>query len=179
MELLSALLGVDTQPNEGRPLLLATLLNMCNMTAMYVLRPIRDNIAATGSLRSLSWLFTAGLIAMLVANATFSALVGGRSQRSFLPITYHCFSLSLVGFYAALRWLPGLSLWVGRAFYVWMGVFNLFMTSLFWAFVADAFTAEQSKVRRLIADSLNTHSLLLLRKRGCLASLRLEGPWDP
>jgi AAA family ATP:ADP antiporter len=34
---------------------------------------------------------------------------------------------------------------VGRAFYVWVSVFNLFVLTLFWAFMTDVFNPEQAK----------------------------------
>src|SRR5262249_30337596 len=35
--------------------------------------------------------------------------------------------------------------WIGRALYVWVSVFNLFNTAIFWAFMTDIFTVEQGK----------------------------------
>jgi ATP:ADP antiporter, AAA family len=52
----------------------------------YVIRPIRDEISAAGSLENLSWMFTAVLITMLIANALFSAIVTRMSRRKFIPI---------------------------------------------------------------------------------------------
>jgi AAA family ATP:ADP antiporter len=36
-------------------------------------------------------------------------------------------------------------IWIGRAFFVWTSVFNLFVVSIFWAFMADSFRSEQAK----------------------------------
>ena len=33
--------------------------------------------------------------------------------------------------------------WVARVFFVWLSVFNLFVVSVFWSFMADLFTPEQ------------------------------------
>jgi AAA family ATP:ADP antiporter len=35
--------------------------------------------------------------------------------------------------------------WAGRAFYVWGAIFNLFVVSVFWGFLADVFSSEQSR----------------------------------
>ena len=40
---------------------------------------------------------------------------------------------------------PAQKVWIGRAFYVWVSVFNLFVTAIFWAFMTDLFTVEQGK----------------------------------
>jgi AAA family ATP:ADP antiporter len=37
------------------------------------------------------------------------------------------------------------NIWLGRVFYVWTAVFNLFVPSVFWAFMTDIFTREQAK----------------------------------
>ena len=36
-------------------------------------------------------------------------------------------------------------MWTGRSFFVWTSVFNLFITSLFWCFMADVFRSAQAK----------------------------------
>ena len=36
-------------------------------------------------------------------------------------------------------------MWVGRAFYVWVSVFNLFVVTVFWAFMTDVFNSDQAK----------------------------------
>jgi AAA family ATP:ADP antiporter len=36
-------------------------------------------------------------------------------------------------------------IWVGRVFFVWLSVFNLFVVSVFWSFMADIFRSEQGK----------------------------------
>src|SRR5262249_57860301 len=35
--------------------------------------------------------------------------------------------------------------WLGRVFFVWTSVFNLFVTSVFWSFMADHFRSDQAK----------------------------------
>ena len=35
--------------------------------------------------------------------------------------------------------------WVSRVFLVWLSVFNLFVVSVFWSYLADLFTSEQGK----------------------------------
>ena len=36
-------------------------------------------------------------------------------------------------------------LWLGRTYFVWVSVFNLFVVSVFWSFMADVFTNVQGK----------------------------------
>ena len=138
--------AVDVRPNEVGALLLAGLFNFVILGSYYVIRPIRDDIGAAGGLEALPWMYSGTLVAMLVANTLFSAIVARMSRRRFLPIAYRFFSLNLILFYILMRTLsPAQNIWVGRAFFVWVSVFNLFVVSLFWAFMSDVFNSEQAK----------------------------------
>ena len=138
--------AVDVKPDELRALGLAFAFNFIVLGSYYVLRPIRDEIGAAGGLENLSWMFTATLVAMLVANTLFSALVARLSRRRFIPIAYRFFIANLIIFFLLMRTLPaGQQTWVGRAFYVWVSVFNLFVVTVFWAFMTDIFNTEQAK----------------------------------
>jgi AAA family ATP:ADP antiporter len=138
--------AVDVRPNEVRALLLACLFNFVILGSYYVIRPIRDDIAAAGGVENLSWMFTGTLVVTLLANAAFSAIVARMPRRRFLPIAYRFFIANLIIFYLLMRTLtPAQNVWVGRAFYVWVSVFNLFVVTLFWAFMTDLFNSEQGK----------------------------------
>jgi ATP:ADP antiporter, AAA family len=137
---------VDVRANELRALGLAFVFNFVVLGSYYVVRPIRDDIAATGGIETLPWMYTGTLVTMLVANALFSAIVARMSRRRFIPIAYRFFMANLVIFYVLMHILtPAQNVWVGRAFYVWVSVFNLFVVTLFWAFMTDVFNSEQAK----------------------------------
>jgi ATP:ADP antiporter, AAA family len=138
--------AVDVKPDELRALGLAFVFHFIVLSSYYVLRPIRDEIGAAGGLENLSWMFTATLVAMLIANTLFAAIVARLSRRRFIPIAYRFFILNLVIFFVLMRTLPAAKqMWVGRAFYVWISVFNLFVVTVFWAFMTDIFNTEQAK----------------------------------
>ena len=135
-----------TTAAEGRAVSLAFVFHFVVLASYYVLRPIRDEIGAAGGLESLSWLFTATLAAMLLANVLFGAVAARLPRRRFIPLAYRFFAATLAAFWLAMRSAsPEVALWVGRAFYVWVSVFNLFVVSVFWGFMADLFTSEQGK----------------------------------
>ena len=137
---------VDARPGEWKALWCAFAFHFLVLASYYVLRPIRDEIGAAGGLESLSWLFTATLVAMLAANVLFSAVAARLSRRRFIPLAYRFFIATLAAFFLLMQVEPAGSVsWVGRAFYVWVSVFNLFVVSVFWAFMADTFASDQGK----------------------------------
>ena len=138
--------AVDVRPNEVRALWLGFAFHLLILTGYYILRPIRDSIAASNRLETLPWMFTATLIAMLAANILFAAVVARMSRRRFIPLAYGFFIFNLALFFILMRTSPpDTQVWIGRALYVWVSVFNLFNTAIFWAFMTDVFTVEQGK----------------------------------
>jgi AAA family ATP:ADP antiporter len=138
--------AVDVKPNELRALWLGFAFHFIILTAYYIVRPIRDAIAASNKLETLPWMFTATLIVMLIANMIYAAIVARMERRTFIPVAYAFFILILLLFFVLMRTgSPEQQLWTGRAFYVWVSVFNLFNTAIFWAFMTDLFTVEQGK----------------------------------
>src|SRR5881394_1303166 len=137
---------VDVRPNELRALWLGFVFHFIILTAYYIVKPIRDSIAASNRLETLPWMFTATLIVMLIANTIFAAIVARMERRKFIPFAYAFFILVLILFFLLMRTgSPAQQVWTGRAFYVWVSVFNLFNTAIFWAFMTDLFTVEQGK----------------------------------
>lgn len=137
---------IDIKPEEVRAALWSCAYFFFILGAYFILRPIRDEAGVAGGIRNLPWLFTGTMIAMLVLNPPFAALVARLPRRKFVPIAYRFFALNLVAFYALFQYLPAEQhVWIGRAFYIWTSVFNLFVVSVFWGFMADAFSSEQGK----------------------------------
>jgi AAA family ATP:ADP antiporter len=136
---------VDVKPEEIRALWLSFVFFFVVLAGYYVIRPIRDNIGAS-SFENLWWMFTVVLLAMVVANALFSTIVARMSRRRFIPIAYRFFIVNLVIFFVLMRWMPpGKQPWIDGCFFVWVSVFNLFATAVFWSFMTDLFTTEQGK----------------------------------
>jgi ATP:ADP antiporter, AAA family len=137
---------VDVKPNEISALWLGFAFHFIILTGYYIVKPIRDSIAASNRLETLPWMFTATLVVMLIANAVFAAIVARMERRKFIPFAYAFFILILALFFVLMRaGSPAHQVWIGRALYVWVSVFNLFNTAIFWAFMTDLFTVEQGK----------------------------------
>ncbi len=145
---LAGVLGriVSIQPGEGRMVFWSWLYLFSVFSSYYIIRPIRDEAGVAGGVANLSWLFTGTLLVMIAVNPPFAALVKRLPRMTFIGITYRFFMLNLLVFLLLFRGgSPEAQIWIGRAFFIWASVFNLFVVSVFWAFMVDLFTSEQSK----------------------------------
>jgi ATP:ADP antiporter, AAA family len=137
---------VDVKAEEVRALFLGFVYYFLILSSYYVIRPIRDDFGAAGGVENLPWMFTGTLVVMLLANTLFATLVAKLSRRRFIPIAYRFFIVNLLVFFVLLTFIPKQNqIWVGRVFFVWTSVFNLFVLSVFWAFMVDVFNSDQGK----------------------------------
>jgi ATP:ADP antiporter, AAA family len=137
---------VDVRENEGVALVWSCAYFFFILSAYYILRPIRDEMGVAGGVENLAWLFTGTLVGMLLIHPLFAGLVARLPRRRFIPLTYRFFILNLVGFFAVFQLADAAQgVWVGRAFFIWVSIFNLFVVSVFWSFMADLYRPSQSK----------------------------------
>lgn len=124
------------------PLAWAFAYFFCLLCGYTILRPVRDEMAIEGGLAHLPWMMTATFITMLAATPVFGWLSGRYARYRLLLTVYGFFIVNLLAFYGLLtsHLAPE---WVARGFFVWLSVFNLFIVSVFWSFMADLFTPEQ------------------------------------
>ena len=150
---------------ELAPVLVAGLFFFCILTALQMLRPARDALGMERGIDSIRWLFVGTAVVTLLVNPVFGWLVSRFRRLHFISATYGFFALSLAGFWALLVFAPGaVGARSGQVFYVWFSVFNLFVTMVFWALLADRFSSAQGK--RLFA---------LIAVGGTLGAI--FGPW--
>lgn len=141
---LQRLTGV--RPQEARAVFWSMLYVVSLFLAYYVLRPIRDEMGVSSGVDNLPWLFTGTLIAMLVVSPLFAVAVRKLLRNQFIALTYHFFTANLVVFTLLLQFADAhWQVWIGRAFFIWVSVFNLFVVSVFWSFIVDIFDSEQGK----------------------------------
>ena len=137
---------IDVRPEEIPILGWCWLYIFSVLSSYYIIRPIRDQMGVAGGVNNLQWLFTASLVGMLLLNLPFAWLVGRLPRSRFIPVTYHFFVANILVFAAVLRWSdPASAVWIGRVFFVWVSVFNLFVVSVFWQMNVDLFSPEQGK----------------------------------
>src|SRR5262249_27104369 len=137
---------VEVKPEETAVVVWCWLYIFSVLSSYYIMRPIRDQAGVASGVNNLQWLFLGTLAGMLLLNVPFAYLVKKLPRSRFIPITYHFFAANIVLFAAALRWSdPGQTIWVGRVFFIWVSVFNLFVVSVFWQLNVDLFSSEQGK----------------------------------
>ncbi|MDX2481610.1 MAG: MFS transporter, partial [Desulfuromusa sp.] len=135
---------VKVEPEEFWALLWSFSYFFVLLCSYYIVRPLRDEMGIAGGIENLQWLFTGTFIAMVVAVPLFGWVSSRYSRQRFLPLVYLFFIVNLLAFYFMFR--SGLThAWVARAFFIWTSVFNLFIVSVFWSFMADLFNDDQAK----------------------------------
>jgi AAA family ATP:ADP antiporter len=137
---------IEVRPEELPVLGWCWLYIFAVLSSYYIMRPIRDQAGVAGGVHNLQWLFTGTLIGMLVLNLPFAYLVKKLPRRRFIAVTYRFFAVNIVIFAALLHWSDAAqTIWIGRAFFIWVSVFNLFVVSVFWQLNVDLFTPEQGR----------------------------------
>ncbi len=135
---------VRVEPEEIRALLWSFSYFFALLCSYYIVRPMRDEMGIAGGVEHLQWLFTGTFLTMLAAVPLFGWVTSRFPREKFLPLVYLFFIANLLLFFALFR--SGLAhVWVARAFFIWTSVFNLFIVSAFWSFMADLFTNAQAK----------------------------------
>lgn len=137
---------IDVRPSEVPALAWSWLYIFSLLSSYYIMRPIRDQMGVAGGVNNLQWLFTGTLIGMVVLNLPFSWLVQTFPREKFIAISYRFFAANILLFALALyAATPEQTIWVGRIFFIWTSIFNLFVVSIFWQMIVDVFTSEQGK----------------------------------
>lgn len=112
----------------------------------FLLRPIREAMGVQRSMGDLRWLFLVTCAVSLVVTLAFGGVVSRMDRRRFISLAYRVVMVCLLGFIVARQVLTDdLRVYSGYVYYVGLSVVNLFMTSVFWAFMADVWKLEQGK----------------------------------
>ena len=138
------------RPGEATAVALAAVYFFALLCGMYMLRPLREEMGIRGGVERLDRAFLTTFGAMLVAVPAASAIFARVPRGRAIPAVYGFFALNLVGFAAlfARGTHPGAGhapAWAPHAFFAWVSVYNLFVTSVFWSFMSDLFTSEQGR----------------------------------
>ena len=148
---------------ESPPLLWSFAYFFCLLSGYYVLRPVREAMAASSDIEvvfppaliaffaergvalgefTLQFIFTAVFVIMLLLQPVYGWLVSRFPRRVFLPAIYVFFIATLLLFYAMFD--SGVA-GRGLAFILWITVFNLFAVAVFWSFMADIYSNAEAR----------------------------------
>lgn len=137
-------LFADVRAGEGASTLLLALNVFLLLGAYSLMKPARDGLILTeGGAEVASYSAAAQAVLLMIAVPIYGWL-GTRFVRiRLITIVMTFFSVTLIGFY--LGGIAGLR--EGVAFYIWIGLINVFIVSQFWQFANDLFS--ESRGRRL------------------------------
>jgi AAA family ATP:ADP antiporter len=137
---------------------LAALFYFCVLCGYFFLRPVREAMGVSRGMDELRWLFLVTSLGSLAIVLMFGGVVSKLDRRRFIPIGYLFVIVCLFAFSALLivdagsgggligtDAETGVARGVGYTFYVWLSVINLFVNSLFWAYMVDVFNVDQGK----------------------------------
>lgn len=120
----------------------------CILSAYFMLRSMRDAMAIVSGVQNIPWLFTGTFVLMMLVTPVFGWVASRYPRRTFLPWVYYFFIANILIFFVVFTYAQNNNLsllWISRAFFVWLSVFNLFVVSVFWSFMADIYTKQQSR----------------------------------
>lgn len=142
----SVLPVVNVARGEWGATLLSGAFFFCVLFGTSSLRPVREAMGVERGMDQLPQLFywTAGV--SLLVSVLFGGLVTTMDRRRFIPIGFRVVMLCLVLFILArAAFGDDVKRGAGAVFYVWLSVFNMFVMSVFWAYMADIWRLEQAK----------------------------------
>ncbi len=122
------------------------------LAGYYVLRPVRDEMGIQGGLKNIQWLYTAVFFGMLILVPLYGQCASFLRRSVLVPAVYYVTIACLFVFYFAMidggfrdsllnidkRAVP-------IAFFIWVSIFNYFIVSVFWSYMADIWRNDQAK----------------------------------
>lgn len=134
----------DARRGELARAVVAFFCFFCLLAASYILRPIREALGVEGGVENFAYLFSGTFIVTLLLYPALGALASRTNRTRFAIGVFSVIAVSLVVFRLLLAGdLP--ERYLAWAFYIWVSVFNVMLTSIFWGVMADVFTNEQGR----------------------------------
>jgi AAA family ATP:ADP antiporter len=131
------------QKQEVKAVILSFLFVVVLMSAYYILRPVRDAMASDWTDAEVSWLWTLNFFISTAIVALYGVMVSKFRFRLLVQTMYGIFAISFIIFYALGSVFEDRTV-IDKSFYVWVSVFSLFHISVFWTFMSELFSKEQS-----------------------------------
>ena len=134
----------NARSGEVRALVWSFLYFFFLLSTYYMLLPLRDTFGIRGGAQDLPWLFLGTFIVSLVTAPLQAAIAARLPRQRFVPVMYLFLVANMLIFWFLLK--SGVSPdIVAKAFFMWITVFSVFTVSIFWSFLSDIYSSEQSK----------------------------------
>ena len=177
------------EPRETTAVIAAFFLFFFVLGSYFAVRPVRETIATSLGNAAVAdlWLYTAAFSIAIVP--IYGWLVGQVRRSILLPSIYAAVAVILVVTGAMMNG-KNVDHSVGAFFYVWISVLNLLLVSIFWSFLLEMFSSEQTKrlfgliagggtagalvgplVTRLVAGSLGESGVLYIGAVGFVGAI--------
>jgi ATP:ADP antiporter, AAA family len=145
-------LFTDIRPGEGGTAIILFVNVFLILCAYYLVKPLRDGWIATSEVSGLSQMelkayASFGQTVLLAAIVSGYARLSARWPRRTLitRVTLVCIA-NLAMFWCLQPGLAGTNVrGAGIAFYLWVGMFGVFVVAQFWAFAADLYAGERGE----------------------------------
>ncbi|MGH7818546.1 MAG: NTP/NDP exchange transporter [Candidatus Binatia bacterium] len=145
-------LFTDVRPGEGAIGLVLLAAVFLILASYYLIKPAREGFLAASAIEAFSDIelkayssFGQSLL-LLLAIPLYDRLAERLTRRALVTWIPLFFVANLLLFWCAQ---PGLFLdnvpLVGIAFYLWVGIFNVFIVAQFWSFAADVYSDERGR----------------------------------
>ena len=116
------------------------------MAGYQILRPIRESLVSDLPSEEKPTLFLVVFFVMLAAVPVFGWVSSTVPRRWLAHVVFHFFVTQLLAFTAWIFFVPDQhAVWQARIYFVWLSVFILFATSVFWSVMAELFSKAQGK----------------------------------
>jgi AAA family ATP:ADP antiporter len=132
------------EPREINAVVAAFCLFFFMFAGYFSVRPVRETVGTLLGRDAVAdlWLYTGAFSILIIP--IYGAVVGRFRRSTFLPWTYGVVAASLAG--AGLLFDPAeFNPLLGKSFYVFISVVNLFLVSMFWSFLLELFDRGQTK----------------------------------
>lgn len=136
--------AAEIRPHEVKAALLSFAYFFFLLGSYYILRPLRDAMGTVYGVDDLEVLWTYTFIFSFIAAPVFGFFVSRVKLATLLPWVYGFFVINILLFYVLFEQFPENRTLAG-VFYCWTSVFNMFIVSVFWSFMADIFSRQQAK----------------------------------
>jgi len=136
------LLFADVRAGEGLTAILLTLNLFLLLTAYLIIKTVREAlILSEGGAEIKSYAAAGQALLLLVIVPAYGYLASKVNRIRLINWVTFFFVSNLVAFYLLAQFRVPL----GVPFFLWVGIFNLFVIAQFWSFANDIYTEEQGK----------------------------------